>query len=154
MHRHPDGPVSTVRRYIVSAALSPMLAVIWPLRAFAATGPAPELPPGDSSFDPSTILKLAAVAGVVVAVALVAVLRPTWRRRMAVVGILVGSSLVAFAMVVAGLFSDFSGQHRTYPVLVVAGIAVLIVGLAIAARVAAIARRSAAHDGSNVGGNR
>lgn len=124
------------------------------LRALAATGPAPDLPPGDSSFDPSTILNLAVVAGVVVTVGLIARLRPTWRRRMAVVAILVGSSLVAFVLVVGGLFSDFSGQHRTYPVLVVAGIAVLIAGLAIAARVATSGRRSAGHDGSDVGDNR
>lgn len=45
-------------------------------------------------------------------------------------------------LVLGGLFSDFSGQHRTYPQLVVGGVVVLVLGLVVAVLIARGGRRS------------
>ena len=131
-------------RSTVSASGAVALAILAPLRALADTGPRPS--GGDTgsagTFEPVSLIGPGLVVAVVALVAIVAIRRPGWRRPMAAFLTVIGASLVALVLVVGGLFSDFSGQHRTYPQLVIAGVVVLVVGLVAAAWIVLRGRRS------------
>jgi hypothetical protein len=129
--------MTVVCRSTVSAAAALVLAVMAPLRAMADTGPRPI--GGDTvsggTFEPASLIGPGVVVAVVALVTIIAIRRPGRRRPIAGLLTVVGSGLVALALVAAGLFSDFSGQHRTYPPLVIGGVVALVVGLILAARI-------------------
>jgi len=136
--------MTIVGRSMVSAAAVVVLAVMAPLRAMADTGPRPigGDAVGGGTFEPVSLIGPGVVVAVVALVTIVAVLRPVWRRPIAALLTVVGAGLVALILVVAGLFSDFSGQHRAYPGLVIGGAVVLIVGLVAATLIIVAGRRS------------
>lgn len=136
--------LTVVRTAMVSIAAAALLALSAPLRAKADTGPRPV--GGDAvvggTFDPTSFIAPGLLMGGVALVAWLAIRRPGWRRPMAAMLTVLGAGLVAFVLVVGGLFSDFSGQHRTYPQLVIGGIVVLVLGLVVAVLIARGGRRS------------
>jgi hypothetical protein len=132
------------RRFVALISGAWMAATV-PLRAMADTGPRPigVEPDPAGSFDPTDLIKVGAIVAVALVVVRLGILRPTWRRRMAAVAIVIVTGFVALVMVFGALFSDFSGEHRTYPLLLIAGVAVLAVGLVAAACVAMSGTRTA-----------
>ena len=117
-----------------AASAATALAFISTTQVVADTGPAPV----GAAPDPAGILDLGGIvqAGLVLAVGaglgFVAIRRPGWRRRLAAAIVAIGSILVGGIFALAAFFSDFSGEHRTYPILALIGLAVVIVGLGIA----------------------
>ena len=125
------------RRITVSGAAATMLAVTRPLPTKADTGPPPvgaDVVVGDP-FDPGIVFALGILAVVVVLVAVVTIRRPGSRRPIAATLAVLVSGVVALAFVFAALFSDWSGQHAIYPLPLVVGIVVLILGLYVAVRI-------------------
>jgi len=125
------------RRVTASAVAATVLAIARPLRAMAETGPAPvgtDVVVGDP-FDPTLGIGLGILAAIVILVTVIAIRRPGSRRPIAALLTALVSGVVALAFVLAALFSDWSGQHRISPLPLVIGIAILIVGLAVAVRI-------------------
>lgn len=125
------------RRITASWAAATVLAVARPLRTMADTGPRPvgsDVVVGDP-FDPTFVIGLGMLAAVVVLVAVVTIRRPGSRRPIAALLTVLAAGVVALAFVFAGLFSDWSGQHAIYPLPLVVGIVVLILGLYVALRI-------------------
>ena len=140
--------MNVVRIAVVSMAAAASLALTAPLHAMADTGPRPI--GGDAvvggTFDLTAVIGPGLLMGAVALAAWLAIRRPGWRRPMAAVLTVLGAGLVAFVLVVGGLFSDFSGQHRTYPQLVLGGVVVLVLGLVVAVLIARGGRRSTNSD--------
>lgn len=120
---------------ISSTAAAAALVVVRPILALADTGTPPT--GGDAvvgqSFDPSGPLALALLLAVVLGTVLVALRRPGSRRPLAAIAAIALAGAIALVFIFAGLFSDWSGQHRVSVIPVVIGIGVLVLGISVAA---------------------
>ena len=102
----------------------------------ASTGPAPDVVPSVPITPEPWWLIPGAFAMTLVAAIVVAITRPSSRRRLAAAAVFVAFALVGAFFVLGGFFSDFSGQHRVAWPVVGIGAVIGVVGLLASAAVA------------------